>query len=104
MRKATYQLREEGTGRVVIPHLEIARSLWKQTIGLLGRSQLPADSGLWIEPCNSIHTWGMKFAIDVLFLDASGTVLRTVPNVRPWRVCWPVRRARAVLEIPAGAI
>ena len=104
MRKADYQLREEGTGRVVIAHLEIARNLWKQTVGLLGRSQLPADSGLWLEPCNSIHTWGMKFAIDVVFLDASGTVLRTVPNMRPWRVCWPVWKARIIVEIPAGTI
>src|SRR4051812_28241324 len=104
MRKAVYQLREAGTNRVVVAQLEIARSLWKQTVGLLGRNELPVGAGLWLEPCGSIHTWGMKFAIDVLFLDASGTVLRAVPSVQPWRVCWPVRRARVVVEIPAGAI
>ena len=104
MQKSGYQLSEEGTGRVVIAHLEIAKSLWKQTVGLLGRRQMPRDSALWLEPCNCVHTWGMKFAIDVVFLDASGTVLRALPNVRPWRVCWPVRRARVVVEMPTGEI
>ena len=104
MPEASYQLCEESTGRVIVARLETARSLWKQTIGLLGRKQLSADAGMWLEPCNSIHTFGMQFTIDVLFLDASGALLRAVPRVRPWRVCRPVRRARVVVEIPEGAI
>ncbi len=104
MRGASYQLCEEGTGRVVVARLELAKSLWQQTVGLLGRRQFPSDTGMWLEPCNSIHTFGMRFAIDVLFLDASGRLVRAVPNLRPWRICWPVWRARAVVEIPAGTI
>lgn len=99
-----YQLCEESTGRIVVERLELARSLWKQTVGLLGRSRLPADSGIWLEPCNSIHTIGMQFAIDVLFLDSSGTLVRARRSVKPWRICLPVWRARAVVEIPEGAI
>ena len=104
MHEAPLQLCEEGTGRVVVARLEMARSLWKQTIGLLGRKQFSADAGMWLEPCNSIHTFGMQFTIDVLFLDASGALVRAVPRVKPWRVCWPVWRARVVVEIPEGAI
>ena len=101
---AAYQLSEVGTGRVVVVRLELAKSLWKQTVGLLGRRRFPADTGLWLEPCNSIHTMGMQFAIDVLFLDASGYLLRAVRDLKPWRICWPVWRARVVVEIPAGSI
>lgn len=104
MREPAYQLCEEGTGRVIVARVEMAKSLWKQTIGLLGRKQLPSDAGMWLEPCNSIHTLGMQFAIDVLFLDASGRLLRAVRDLRPWRICWPVWGARVVVEIPAGSI
>ncbi len=104
MGEARYQLREEGTGRVVVARLEVAKSLWKQTVGLLGRRQLPPDAGMWLEPCNSIHTIGMQFAIDVLFLDASGRLVRAAPDVKPWRICWPVLGARVVVEMPAGSI
>lgn len=104
MRDEAYQLCEVDTGRVVVERLELARSLWKQTIGLLGRKTFPEDTGMWLEPCSSIHTMGMQFAIDVLFLDASGRLLRAVRDLKPWRICWPVWRARVVVEIPAGSI
>lgn len=104
MQERLYQLCEENTGRVVVARLELARTLWKQTVGLLGRSRLAANSGIWLEPCNSIHTFGMQFAIDVLFLDASGGLVYTVQCMKPWRVCWPVWRARVVVEIPEGTI
>jgi uncharacterized membrane protein (UPF0127 family) len=104
MRERSYQLREEPSGRIIVARLEVARSLWRQTVGLIGRRELDPDEGLWLEPCNSIHTFGMRFAIDVLFLDRSGVLLHMVSDLRPWRVSWPVRRARSVVEIPSGAI
>lgn len=100
----SYQLCEEATGRIIVARLEMARSFWKQTVGLLGRRGLPADGGIWLEPCNSIHTIGMQFTIDVLFLDASGALVHAASSVRPWRICWPVWRARVVVEIPEGTI
>ena len=104
MKNAYYQLCEGRTGAVIVEQLEVARSLWLQTNGLLGRKQLPSDGGIWLEPCNGIHTMGMRFAIDVLFLDRSGTVLKAISNVSPWHICWPVRGAHIVVEISAGAI
>ena len=69
--------------------------------GLLGRSELPAGEGLLLRPSPSIHTWFMRFPIDVLFLDRDLRVLAVRPEVRPWRMAWQ-QGARAVLELAAG--
>lgn len=89
------------TGEVVVPELEIAATVWQQSIGLIGRRKFPAGSGLWISPCNGIHTFGVRFPIDVLFLDREGHLLRIVRAVPPCRVVGPVRHARTVVELPA---
>ena len=70
--------------------------------GLLGRPSLPAGEGLLIRPAPSIHTLFMRFAIDVVFLDAELRVLGVEEGLRPWRAAG-CRGARAVLELPAGA-
>lgn len=80
----------------------MATSPWRQTVGLIGRKGLSPDEGLWLEPCNGIHTLFMRFAIDAVFLDRDGRVLRIVENLGPGRMCGPVRKARVVIEIAAG--
>lgn len=80
-----------------------AVTLRDRLVGLLGHASLAEDEGLWIEPCNSVHMFGMRFPIDVVFVDAEGRVVRVVDTLRPWRMTLPVRGARAALEIPAGA-
>jgi uncharacterized membrane protein (UPF0127 family) len=70
-------------------------------LGLIGRRGLPAGEGLLLCPAPSIHTAFMRFPIDALFLDRSLRVLDVVEGLRPWRVA-SKRRARAVLELPAG--
>jgi uncharacterized membrane protein (UPF0127 family) len=72
--------------------------------GLLGRSGLEAGEGIHIEPCNSIHTFFMRFAIDVLFLDREGKVLRAFEALPPWRVTRVYARARSVVELPPGTL
>jgi uncharacterized membrane protein (UPF0127 family) len=72
--------------------------------GLLGRESLPADEGLWIVPCPMIHTFFMKFPIDVLFLDADLTVRRVMEDLRPWRLSPWVLSARSVLELKGGTL
>jgi uncharacterized membrane protein (UPF0127 family) len=69
--------------------------------GLLGRAALAAGEGLLIRPASAIHTFFMRFAIDVVFIDRDGVVLRVVPALRPWRLA-ARRGARSVLELPAG--
>ncbi len=97
-------LRNAATGEVVVPHLEIARTAWQNAVGLIGRARLAADAGLWLHPCNGIHTFGLRFAIDALFLDAQGRVMRVVSDLKPCRICGPVWKAKTVVELPAGTL
>ena len=69
--------------------------------GLLGRRDLAPEEGILLKPASSVHTWFMRFPIDVVFLDRDMSVLRVVPRLRPWRAAWRWRAA-AVLELAAG--
>jgi uncharacterized protein len=69
--------------------------------GLLGRSELPAGEGLLLRRAPAIHTFFMRFAIDVVFLDRDLVVVGMESEVPPWRIV-ARRRASAVLELPAG--
>ena len=89
-------------GPVVCEQGELATSLWKRTKGLLGRSGLGDDEGLWI-PTSSIHMFGMRFAIDVVYADREGRVLKLVRGIRPWRASYCMG-AKVALELPVGAI
>ena len=78
-----------------------AETAWTRMVGLLGRSSLPADEGLWLAPAWSIHTWFMRFPIDVVFVDEADRVLRVVEALPPWRMV-AQRRAHGVVELAAG--
>ncbi len=81
-----------------------ADTFWTRLRGLRGVRALPPGEGLWIIPCRGVHTRGMAFPIDVLFLDASGTVVSVEENLAPGRFA-PIRwKARTVLELPAGTL
>jgi uncharacterized membrane protein (UPF0127 family) len=71
--------------------------------GLLGRDSLADGSALIIAPTSAIHTFSMRFAIDVLFVSKDGRVLKCRQEVRPRRVA-AAFRAFAVVELPVGAI
>ena len=72
--------------------------------GLLGTDALPAGGGLWISPCRGIHSIGMKYAFDALFLDAAMTVVGACPGFPRNRISKIFPSARGVLELPAGTI
>ena len=82
--------------------LEVAETLWARTKGLLGRTELAPKQGLWIKRTNSVHTFFMRFAIDLVFVDRSLRVRKTYQNVGPGRLIWPVWSASSVIELPAG--
>src|SRR5262249_4040858 len=71
--------------------------------GLLGRESLPPGEGLWIRPCEGIHTVGMKFPIDLIYLDRQHRIRKLVRNIRPWRISLCLS-SHSVLELPAGAV
>jgi uncharacterized protein len=90
-------------GPVVCERGELAVTAWRRTKGLLGRSGLDPDEGLWIQPTGSIHMWFMRFPIDVVYADREGRVLKLVRAIRPWRASWCMG-AKTALELPVGAI
>jgi uncharacterized membrane protein (UPF0127 family) len=82
--------------------LAVADSHWTRLKGLLdrGADDFGKGSGLWIVPCRGVHTLGMRFPIDVVYLDRSMTVIHVEPELKPWRFA-PVRtKAASVLELP----
>lgn len=88
--------------RVIVPRLAVAATPLSRAVGLLGRAGLPPGTGLLITPCDAIHMFFMRFAIDAVFLDGEMRVVGVRPGLRPWRLAC-CRGARAVLELPAGA-
>lgn len=84
----------------VLASLEIAGGPIGRGRGLLGRDAV--DGALLLKPAMSVHTLGMRFAIDVAYCDADLRVLSVVRDMRPWRLGLPRVRARAVVEAEAG--
>ncbi|MCX6358174.1 MAG: DUF192 domain-containing protein [Armatimonadetes bacterium] len=82
----------------------VAASWLRQGFGLLGRRGLAAGEALWLEPCGSVHTLAMRFALDVAFIDASGRVLAVVEAAPAWRIIAAPWGTRAALEAAAGAL
>lgn len=72
--------------------------------GLLDRARFGDGEALAIVPCSSIHTFFMRFAVDAVFLDRRGRVLRAIPDLRPWRATRPRLRAAQVVELPCGTL
>jgi len=90
-------------GTVLASRLELAGTGKSRRKGLLGREGLLPGEGLWIVPCESVHTFFMRFAIDLVYLDRKHTVRKLKTAVGPWRMsaCFA---AHSVLELPAGTI
>nr|WP_241018288.1 DUF192 domain-containing protein [Paraburkholderia sp. Tr-20389] len=82
--------------------VDVADRPFERMRGLLGRSGIDADRALWLEPCNAVHTFGMRFPIDVVFIDRCGCVLAVHRNVGRARVL-VCRRARSTVEMRAHA-
>ena len=92
----------EGDSGVVCRRCTVADTFGARFRGLMGRRRLAAGEGLLIRPANSIHTFFMRFPIDVVFVDRHDAVVKIVPGLRPWRLAW-ARRAKSTLELRAGS-
>lgn len=93
---------DDREGRPVLRRVVRPRSFLARARGLLGRPALAPDEGLWLDPCNSIHMFGMRFPIDVVFL-RRGAVVRLCRHVAPLSARW-CPSADAALELCAGGI
>jgi uncharacterized membrane protein (UPF0127 family) len=79
----------------------IADTSAKRKTGLLKHEALQPGDGLWIVPCEGVHTFGMKFAIDVLFINKARKIVKIRPAMPKGRLSLSLR-AHSVLELPAG--
>src|SRR5580692_10324053 len=104
---ATPELRlriENLTRQVELAHcVDVADDGAKRRKGLLGRKTLCAGEGLWIVPCEAVHTFGMQFPIDLVYLDRSSRVVKTRSHVRPGRLS-ACLTAHSVVELPSGTV
>ena len=97
-------VRNSRTGAVLADRVERASTMLARLRGLLGRRALPEGEALLIEPCASIHTFCMRFAIDAAFLSRELRVLRAIPDLGPWRATRLHRGAAMALELPRGTL
>ena len=93
----------ESNQSCLVPRVWKAASALERMRGLLGRPPLASGEGLLIDACNMVHTIGMRYALDLVFLDATGHVRKLVHHVKPLR-CAGAFSANKTLELPAGSL
>ena len=91
------------SGRILADRADIADTSAKRRTGLLKHNGLAEGEGLWIAPCEGVHTFGMKFPIDVVFLNKAKKILKVRPNMVRGRMSISLL-AHSVLELPAGTL
>ena len=91
-------------GSPVADRAVLANTAWKRLVGLLNRRHLEPGEGLVLVPGGAIHMFFMRMAIDVVFADREGNVLKTAASVKPWRMVMAPRRTRYTIELPVGVI
>jgi len=92
------------TGTTLATNVKVADNIFTRMKGLLGKKELPTGDALWIKPCFSVHTFFMKFPIDVIFLNKTNQVIAAVSNLTPNRITRLYPQSFSVLELPPGTI
>ena len=92
--------------RFVATNVAVANSYFRRLVGLLGKTRrwARAGQGLWIVPSHGVHTIGMLFPIDLIFLDREKNVVRLEEHVKPFRISIGSLRTHSVLELPAHTV
>lgn len=93
-----------STGKVIANVVEEAVTFGSRLKGLMFRKDMPNDYAMHLKPCRSIHTFFMKFPIDVLYLDSENTIVGIETNLLPGKVGKKFHSARSVIELAAGQI
>ena len=99
----TVSLMNERTRERVATSVEIAATRRSRRRGLLGREKLDESFAMLLAPCAAVHTAGMRFPIDVVFVDRQGYAVKVVRDLQPWRISLATG-ARAVIEMQAGSL
>ena len=104
MSETQWSIRVARTGRLLAARAAMARTLMARVKGLLGRRSLGAQEALILPQCHSIHTLGMRFVIDAVFVDRAWRVVAMRPHLRPGRILFPVVGAWGVIECAEGTL
>lgn len=94
----------KATGTVVSANLMTADSFFKRLKGLMFTKELPEQDALHIIPCNEIHTFFMKYSIDVLYLDKDKKIVHIDEEMEPGKIGKKIKNAISVVELPGGRI
>ncbi|MEY4167146.1 MAG: hypothetical protein RIR52_970 [Acidobacteriota bacterium] len=92
------------TGQCIASSVRLANTFLTRLRGLMFSRRLAPGEGLWLRPCQGVHTFWMFFTIDVIFLDRELRIVRLVENLRPFRATKPHLAAWSVLEVRPGTI
>ncbi len=90
--------------KVLSDNIRIADTPVTRIIGLMFKKKISGADGLLLDPCNSIHTFFMRYSLDVVFLNKSNVVIKVIRNLKPWRMTFIYFKARKTLELPAGQL
>lgn len=82
---------------------ELADTVWRRFWGLMGRTSLPAGSGVVLKPGGSIHMFFMRLPLDVLHVDRAGRVTHVLRGIKPWRIGPLIVGGALAVELPVGA-
>ncbi len=104
MENRYYKAINTTTGQLIAEKVLIAQDFKSRSVGLLNRTSLGESEGLLIKPCNAIHTFFMKFPIDVIFLDKKGRVVGIRESLAPGRLASSILRGFMVLELKSGKL
>ena len=96
-------VRNQTRNTILADAAEVADTSAKRRVGLLKHDHLEPGQGLWIVPCESVHSFFMKFAIDLVYLDRKKKVRKVRHSMAPWRLS-ACLAAHSILELPAGAV
>ena len=89
---------------ILAEDVSMANTLFSRIKGLLGRENLLPKQGIILEPCNSIHTFFMRFTIDVIFVDKNNKIIKTLSRFAPNRISPIYWHSQKVIELPAGTL
>ena len=85
-------------------HIKLANTFFKRLRGLLGTKDLPSGKGLLIIPCKQVHTFFMRYHLDLVFLDEYNIIVHMIEDIPPFRISPYIRESQKVLELKAGTI
>ena len=103
MENKIFKLKQKN-GDVICTKMVVATNIFSRMLGLMFSKDLPECDGFLLSPCNSIHTFFMRYSLDILFLDKDFRIVKVIYGLSPWRMTWIYFKARHVLEMKAGTM